>query len=92
MMTATVAELATLRGAFAEGHSRAARALADLMLSGNVCLETFEVLEGPIGDAFEAFIVRCVQDQGVSLTQFKAAVKALVALKATLAELEQLPE
>lgn len=91
-MTATLDELATLRVAFEEGHSRAARALADLMFSGNACLEVREVLEGPIGDAFETFIVRCVQDQGVSLTQFKAAVEALVALKATLAELEQLPE
>ena len=91
-MAATYEEIAALRRAFEEGHSRPARALADLLLGGNVCPESHEVLEGPIGDAFEAFVIQCVQDQGVTISQFKAAVEALGVLKSTLDELDQLPE
>lgn len=91
-MPATPNEFAALTAAFDKAHSRPARALADLLLMGNVTLESHDALEGPIGDAFEKFVMDCAMEEGVSITEFKAAVRGLGELRATLDELDQLPE
>ncbi|GAA4358130.1 hypothetical protein GCM10023165_52770 [Variovorax defluvii] len=91
-MPATPHEFAALTAAFEKAHSRPARALAELLLVGNVALEGHDSLDGPIGDAFEEFVVNCAEQHGVSLADFKAAVTALGNLRATLDELDQLPE
>lgn len=41
--------------------------------------------------AFEQFVLQSLSDQGVEVGELAAAVKALGALQATLAELQQLP-
>ncbi|MBU1361463.1 MAG: hypothetical protein KKC85_04895 [Gammaproteobacteria bacterium] len=91
-MPASPAEFAVLTATFDKAHSRPARALAELFLAGNSILESHDLLEGPIGDAFEKFVMVCAIGQGVSITAFKAAVKGLKELRATLDELDQLPE
>ena len=91
-MPATRQEIEALQLAFERSHSRPARALADLLEVGSICLAKHKVREGPIGEAFELFVGQCLADQVVTIGQFTAAVKALGVLKATLAELDQLPE
>lgn len=91
-MTATTSEIAALRAEFERAHSRVARALAELLLLGNVILEDHELLEGKIGDAFEQFVLQSLSGEGVELGEFAAAVKALGTLRETLAELQQLPD
>lgn len=51
-----------------------------------------QLLEGKTGDAFEPLVLRSLSDQGVEVGEFAAAVKALGTLRATLAELHQLPD
>lgn len=91
-MTATSDEIAALRAEFERSHRRPARALAELLLLGNVILEERQLLEGKTGDAFEQFVLQSLSDQGVEVGEFAAALKALGALRATLAELQQLPD
>jgi hypothetical protein len=91
-MPATSDEIDALRAEFERAHRRPARALAELLLLGNVILEDHQLLEGPLGVAFERFVVEALSDQGVEVGEFAAAVKALGALRATLAELQQLPD
>ena len=55
-------------------------------------LEDHQLLEGKTGDAFEQFVLQSLSDQGVEVGEFAAAVKALGTLRATLAELQQLPD
>lgn len=91
-MTATSSEIAALRAEFERSHRRPARALAELLLIGNVILEDHQLLEGRVGDAFERFVLQTLSDEGVETGEFAAALKALAALRETLAELQQLPE
>lgn len=91
-MTATSDEIAALRADFERSHSRPARALAEMLLIGNVILEDHQLLEGEVGDAFERFVLQSLADQGVEVGEFAAAVKALGKLRETLAELQQLPD
>jgi hypothetical protein len=90
-MPATPQEVATLQQAYEQAHSRPARALAELLLVGNVILESHELLEGRIGEAFEGFVLASLQESDVSQDDFKAALVALGTLRATLDELERLP-
>jgi hypothetical protein len=91
-MTATSDEIAALQAEFERSHRRHARALAELLLLGNVILEDHQLLEGEMGDAFERFVLQCLSEQGIEVGEFAAAVKALGTLRATLAELQQLPD
>jgi hypothetical protein len=91
-MTATSDEIAALRAEFERSHRRPARALAELLLLENLILEDHQLLEGKIGDAFEKFVLQSLSDEGVEVGEFAAAVKALGTLRATLTELQQLPD
>lgn len=91
-MPATREELHTLQLAFERRHSDAARALADLMLVGSATLEKHGVRDQIIGEAFEAFVLATASTCGLTDQQLAAAVRALKALRATVAELDQLPD
>lgn len=91
-MTATPDEFAAISTAYESAHRLPARALAELLITGNIGLDANGVLEGPIGDAFEAFVLQCASDQGVTVEEFGAAVAAFGRLRETLAELDGLPE
>ncbi|MBT2326764.1 hypothetical protein J7E62_31110 [Variovorax paradoxus] len=91
-MPATSDEINALRAEFERAHRRPVRALAEILLIGNVILEDHQLLEGELGEAFERFVLQALNDQGVEVGEFAAAVKALGKLRATLAELQQLPD
>jgi hypothetical protein len=91
-MPATSDEISALRAEFERGHRLPARALAELLLIGNVILEDHQLLEGPLGVAFERFVMEALAEQDIEVGEFAAAVKALGTLRATLAELQQLPD
>lgn len=61
-MPATPEEIMELLNAFDAAHPPMARAMADLLLRGNVVLEEHQLLEGQIGDAFEAFVLRVLEE------------------------------
>ncbi len=88
----TAEELSTLRLAFERQHGDAARALADLMLTGNATLERHGVLDQMMGERFEIFILACLKEQGLTFRQFSSAVAALGMLTSTIAELDRLPD
>ncbi|CAN7194862.1 hypothetical protein LJR084_000562 [Variovorax sp. LjRoot84] len=48
------------------------------------------MLEGEVGDAFERFVLQLLNDQGVEVGEFAAALKALGKLRETSAELQKL--
>ncbi|VTU46061.1 hypothetical protein SRS16P2_00464 (plasmid) [Variovorax sp. SRS16] len=91
-MAATPEEVAALRRTFEQDHRKPARALAELLLMGNVLLESHEALEGRLGERFEAFVLESLDDEGVSHAEFARAVQALQDLRATLANLDELPD
>jgi hypothetical protein len=91
-MAATLEEVAALKRAFEREHRKPARALAELLVVGNALLEVHDSLDGEIGDAFEEFVLRCLDSQGVGLEELKRAVEAVGALRATLVELDNLPD
>jgi hypothetical protein len=91
-MAATPQEVAALRKAFEQDHRKPARALAELLLMGNVLLESHDVLEGQLGERFEAFVIESLDAEGVSHAEFARAVQALNDLRTTLAALEDLPD
>lgn len=91
-MPATTAEFAAITAAYESTHRPPARAVAELLITGNIGLEANRVLEGPIGDAFEAFVLQCASDQGMTVEEFGVAVAAFGPLRETLAESDGLPE
>ncbi|VTU20212.1 hypothetical protein SRS16CHR_02597 [Variovorax sp. SRS16] len=90
-MPATPQEVAALRRTFEQEHRKPARALAELLLIGNVLLESHEALEGRLGERFEAFVLESLEDEGVSHSEFARAVQALQDLRSTLETLDGLP-
>ena len=60
-MPATQQEIDALQLAYEQAHSALARALSELLVVGNVVLESHGLLERPLGDAFEAFVVKNLQ-------------------------------
>lgn len=83
-MPATPAEFSAINAAHEAAHRLPARALAELILAGDVALESNEAPDGPIGCASEAFVLQCARDQGVTLEEFQAAVAGLGHLGETL--------
>lgn len=90
-MPATPEELKRLVDAFEEAHAPVARAMADLLIRGNVILEEHRMLEGPIGDAFEAFVFRVLDDNAIQKETFAKTLVALDRLRETVDQLDQLP-
>ena len=88
---ATPEEMQTLVGAYEATHPRMARALADLLLRGNVILEEHRLLDDPVGDAFEAFVFKMLDEQGIGKEQFAATLMAFERLRNTIDQLDQLP-
>lgn len=92
LMTATRDEIAALMADFEQAHSRPARALAELLLLGNVILGGHDLLEGEVGIAFDRFVLEALSQQSIAVDEFAAAVQALGKLRETLAELQSLPD
>jgi hypothetical protein len=90
-MPATPEEMQALVDAFEAAHPRMARAMADLLLSGNVLLEEHRLLQGPIGDAFEAFVFKVLDEHGIGRGRFAATLIALGQLRDTIDHLDQMP-
>ena len=90
-MPATPEEMERLVTAFEKAHAPIARAMADLLLRGNVILEDHLMLEGPIGDAFEAFVFSVLAERGIDKEAFAATLIALDRLRDTIDELDRLP-
>ncbi|WP_218668920.1 hypothetical protein [Variovorax sp. KK3] len=76
---------------FEQAHPPMARAMADLLLRGNVVLEEHELLEGSVGDGFEAFVLGVLEEHGTSREVFAATLTALSRLRDTIDHLDQLP-
>ncbi|MDR6539490.1 hypothetical protein [Variovorax soli] len=81
----------TLVDAFESAHPRMAGAMADLLIRGNVILEEHQLLEGTVGDAFEAFIFKVLDEHGIGKDQFAATLIAFERLRDTIEHLDQLP-
>jgi hypothetical protein len=90
-MTATREEIKKLVDSFKDRHAPVARVMADLLLRGNVLLEEHQMLEGSIGDAFEAFVFRVLGEHGVRKEVFADTLVALSQLRETIDHLDQLP-
>lgn len=90
-MPATPDEMKMLLDAFEAAHPRMARAMADLLLRGNVILEEYRLLEGPVGDAFEAFVFKALDEHGIGKDQFAATLIAFERLRDTIDHLDQIP-
>ncbi|VTU29443.1 hypothetical protein H6CHR_03196 [Variovorax sp. PBL-H6] len=89
-MPVTPEEMKRLIEAFDNGHAPVARAMANLLIRGNVILEEHQMLEGRIGDAFESFVFEVLVEHGVSQEAFAETLQALVRLRDTIDHLEQL--
>jgi hypothetical protein len=90
-MAATPVEIKMLVDAFEAAHPRMARAMADLLLRGNVILEEHSLLEGTVGDDFEAFVFKVLDEHGIGKDQFAATLIALGRLRETIDHLDQIP-
>jgi len=90
-MPATPEELRRLVNSFEEAHAPVARAMADLLVRGSILLKDYQMLEGPIGDAFEAFVFGVLHEQGIQRERFAQTLRALNHLRATIDHLDQLP-
>lgn len=90
-MPATPEEMKRLVDAFEEAHAPVARAMADMLLSGNVILEEHQLLEGPVGEAFEAFVFSVLAERGIHKEAFAATLVDLDRLRDTIEELDRLP-
>jgi len=90
-MPATPEEMERLVNAFEKAHPPVARAMADLLLRGNVILEEHRMLEGPVGDGFEAFVFSILAEHGIQKEAFAATLIALDHLRDTIEELDRLP-
>ena len=90
-MPATPEEMQNLVAAFDKAHRPLARAMADLLIRGNVILEEHRLLEGKVGDAFEAFVFDILAENNISTEEFADTLIAFERLRETLDHLEQLP-
>lgn len=90
-MPATPEEMKTLVSAFEAAHPHLARAMADLLLQGNVVLEEHGLLDDPVGDAFEAFVLSTLTEHGIQEEAFAATLIGLTRLRDTIDELDHLP-
>ena len=90
-MPATPEEMKTLVSAFEAAHAPVARAMADLLLQGNVVLEEHGLLEDPIGDAFETFVLATLAEHDIQQEAFAATLIDLTRLRDTIDELDHLP-
>ena len=90
-MPATPEEMERLVEAFEKAHAPVARAMADLLVRGNVILEEHRMLEGPIGDDFEAFVFDVLQKHGIQKEAFAKTLVDLDRLRDTIDQLDQLP-
>jgi len=88
---ATPEEMKTLVDAYDAAHPCVARAMADLLLRGNVILEEHRLLESSVGDAFEAFVFKVLDEHNIGKDQFAATLIAFERLRATIDELDQIP-
>ena len=90
-MPATPEELRRLIYEFDEAHAPVARAMADLLVRGNVILQEHELLDSPIGNAFEEFVFKSLAEQGIRKEAFASALRGLQRLRETIDQLDQLP-
>ena len=90
-MPATPDEMKRLLDAFEHAHAPMARAMADLLIRGNLILEEHRLLEGPVGDAFEAFVFATLAEHGIRKEEFAKTLVALDRLRETIDQLDQLP-
>lgn len=90
-MPATPEEIKMLVDAFEGAHPRVARAMADLLLRGNVILEEHSLLEGTVGDAFEVFVFKVLDEHGIGKDQFASTLIAFERLRDTIDHLDQIP-
>ncbi|MDR6536984.1 hypothetical protein [Variovorax soli] len=65
--------------------------MADLLLRGNVILEEHQLLDGDVGDGFEAFVLGVLQEHRISKEVFAETLIALSRLRETIDHLDQLP-
>ena len=77
--------------AFDKAHGPIARAMADLLIRGNVILEEHRLLEGKVGDAFEAFVFNVLAEHSIGKDEFAQTLRALERLRETIDQLDQLP-
>lgn len=90
-MAATPEELKLLVDAFEAAHPRMARAMAELLLRGNVILEDHRLLDGAVGDAFEGFVFSTLDKYGIKKDQFAETLIAFERLRETIDHLDQIP-
>ena len=90
-MPTTPEEFQRLVHAFDRAHRPMARAMADLMVRGNVILEEHGLLEGSVGDAFEAFVFGVLAEHRIGQEEFAATLIDLERLHATIDHLDNLP-
>ena len=90
-MPATPEELKQLIDTFEQAHAPIARAMADLLVRGNVILEDHQLLEGPVGDGFEEFVFNVLAEGGITKAEFAATLVAYDRLRETIDQLDQLP-
>ena len=90
-MPATPEEMKRLVEEFEKAHAPLARAMADLLIRGNVILEEHRVLESAIGDAFEAFVLETLHEHGIQKEEFADTLIALERLRSTIDQLDQIP-
>jgi hypothetical protein len=89
-MPATPEEMERLVGEFERAHPSVARALADLLVRGNTILAEHGLLQGPLGDAFKAFVLHSINEQGLTKKEFADTLSALNRLRVTVEELDRL--
>jgi len=90
-MPATPEEMKRLVDAFEDAHAPVARAMADLLVRGNILLEDYQMREGPVGDAFEAFVFSVLHEHGIRREAFAKTLVALNHLRETIDHLDRLP-
>lgn len=74
-MAATREEPEAVKRTFERQHANSARALADLLLTGNATLESHGMRDQLMGESFEAFIWACARECGLKPAQLNAAVR-----------------
>ena len=90
-MPAPPEEMGRIIDAFEDAHAPVARMMADLLVRGNILLEDYQMLEGPIGDAFEAFVFSVLHEHGIQRDAFAKTLVALNQLRKTIDHLDRLP-
>jgi hypothetical protein len=88
---ATPEELKSLVDAYDQAHPSLARAMAELLVRGNVILEDHRLLEGEVGDRFEAFVFHVLAEHSIGKEAFAATLIAYERLRDTIDQLDRLP-